>query len=129
MLMLRNRARVDPQLLPHLTVLAGIALVTAVLLVWPRVVLGTGYECVLHAVFGIRCPFCGLTRDFAAILHGQRPVENPCARLAAMVVYGVYPAAVAMAWRRKRLDVFYGRTVRGGVVVALAAMLVINNLR
>lgn len=113
---------------PHLAVLAGIVLFTAVLLVWPAIAIGAGYRCELHVLFGIRCPFCGMTRDFAAMLHGQRPAENPCSPVAAVVVYGVYPAAVAMAWWRRRLDVFYGKAVRCGVAAALAAMLVLNNL-
>lgn len=109
--------------------LASIAAATAVLLLWPHAVLGAGYECVLHALFGIRCPFCGMTRDFWAMLHGQRPAENPCSAVAAAVVYGVYPAAVAWAAWRGRLDVFHSRRVRYGVVAALGVMLVVNNLR
>lgn len=129
MLMPQKWMRVERELRPHGAVLAAILAGTAVLLAWPHLVLGAGYECVLHGLFGIRCPFCGMTRDFAAMLHGQRPGENPCSWVAAAVVYGVYPAAVAWAWRRKRLDVFYSRTLRYGAGVMLAAMLVVNNLR
>jgi len=128
MLMPPTRPRIDPKLAPHLAVMAGIALCTGVLLLWPQAVLAAGYQCRLHALFGVRCPFCGMTRDFAAMLHGQRPVENPCSRLALVVVYGVYPTAVVIAWWRKSLDVFYGKALCCGVAVALAAMLVLNNL-
>jgi hypothetical protein len=44
-------------------------------------------------------------------------------------VYVVYPVAVLVAWRRKRLDWFHGRALGCGVAVALVAMLVLNNLR
>jgi hypothetical protein len=69
-----------------------------------------------------------MTRDFAVMLHGGRGVLNPCSWLAAVVIYGVYPAAVAVGWRRGRLDVFHSAVVTRVVVVALAAMLVLNNL-
>ncbi len=102
---------------------------TVVLAFWPQDVTGVGYRCVIDSLFGIRCPFCGMTRDFAAILHGTRPALNPCSWLAAIVVYVVYPAAVLVAWRTRRLDWFYGRALGYGVVVALAVMTVLNNLR
>lgn len=60
------------ELRPHLLALAGVATGTLVLALWPQIVLRAGYTCELQAIFGLRCPFCGMTRDFAAILHGRR---------------------------------------------------------
>ncbi len=129
MLMPRTALRVNPELVPHLWTLGGILAATVVLAAWPEWVVHAGYRCGLQAIFGLRCPFCGMTRDFAAMLHGQPPTLNPCSWIAALVVYVVYPAAVLLASSRRRLDWFYCRTSRCGLAVALAAMLVLNNLR
>jgi Protein of unknown function (DUF2752) len=129
MLMPRTALRVDRELISHLWVLGGMAVFTAVLAVWPGWVVHAGYRCQLQMLVGLRCPFCGMTRDFAAMLHGERPALNPCSWAAAVAVYGVYPAAVLVGWRRQRLHFFHGATVKYGVMAALAAMLVLNNLR
>ena len=129
MLMPKTALRVDRELVPHLWMLAAMAAATVVLAVWPEWVVHAGYRCQLQILLGLRCPFCGMTRDFAAMLHGERPALNPCSWVAAMVVYGVYPAAVLVGWRRGRLNFFQGAAVKYGVMTALAAMLVLNNLR
>jgi hypothetical protein len=128
MLMPPAAPRFDRELIPHLWVLAGLVVATVVLAVWPHWVVQAGYRCELQTLFGLRCPFCGMTRDFAAMLHGGRPSLNPCSWVAAVAVYGVYPVALAVAWRAGRLDVFRSEAVRRGMVVALGAMLVVNNL-
>jgi hypothetical protein len=129
MLMPKTALRVNRELVPHLWMLAAMALATMVLVVWPQWLVHSGYRCELQVLTGLRCPFCGMTRDFAAMLHGGRATLNPCSWLAALVVYGVYPVALVVAWRAGRLDVFHSEAVRRAVVVALAAMLVVNNLR
>ena len=129
MLMPRAAPRLDRGLIPHLGVLAGLVVATVLLVVWPDWVVHAGYRCELQALTGLRCPFCGMTRDFAAMLHGGRPTLNPCSWVAAVVVYGVYPVTLAVAWRTRRLDVFRSEAMRRGMVVALGAMLVVNNLR
>ena len=116
-------------MLTHLWIVAGLAAGTLLLAFRPEWVLHAGYRCGMQLLFGLRCPFCGMTRDFAAILHGHRPAENPCSWFALLVVYVVYPVALAAAWRTGRLDVLRSRAVHGGVAVALAVMLVLNNLR
>jgi hypothetical protein len=82
----------------------------------------------MQILLGLRCPFCGMTRDFAAMLHGERPALNPCSWVAAVVVYGVYPVAVLVGWHRRQLNFFQGAVVKYGVMAALATMLVLNNL-
>jgi hypothetical protein len=125
----KTAQRVDGQLASHLMVLAGLVVATLVLKIWPHWVVDAGYRCGMQLLLGLRCPFCGMTRDFAAMLHGQRPSLNPCSWVAAVLVYVIYPTAVLAAWRKRRLDWFYCRTSRCGLAVALAVMLVLNNLR
>jgi hypothetical protein len=129
MLMPKTALRVDRELVPHLWMLAAMAVATTVLAVRPDWVVHAGYRCELQMLVGLRCPFCGMTRDFAAMLHGDRPALNPCSWVAALVVYGVYPVAALVAWRAGRLDVFHSEAVRRAAMAALAAMLVLNNLR
>ena len=115
------------ELRPHLLALAGIAAATLVLALWPQVVLHAGYTCQLQAILGLRCPFCGMTRDFAALLHGHAPTLNPCSRAAAVVIWLLYPAAVVAAWRAQRLSWFSSRAMRCSVVLLLLVMMVLNN--
>jgi hypothetical protein len=129
MLMPQTALGVNRELVPHLWVLAAMAVATVVLAAGPQWVVQAGYRCGLQALTGLRCPFCGMTRDFAAMLHGGKATLNPCSWVAAVVVYGVYPAAVLAGWRRRRLNFFHGAAVKYGVMAALAAMLVLNNLR
>src|ERR1700735_3684085 len=103
-------ARVNSELLPHLLVMGMMVLGTAVLALWPQIVMQADYCSMLQTLAGIRCPFCGMTRDFAAMLHGARPSLNPCSGLAAGVMYGVYPIAVLVAWRTDRLAWFHSNT-------------------
>jgi hypothetical protein len=90
-------AALDPGLAPHLLVLALIAAGTLLLACWPQAILHAGYRCGFQMLLGIRCPFCGMTRDFAAILHGGRPAQNPFSWPAVCAVYLLYPVAVFAA--------------------------------
>lgn len=120
---------VDAVLKTHCVVLATIATGTLFLVLWPEAILRAGYHCELQVLLGLRCPFCGMTRDFAAILHGGTPTQNPCSWFAACAIYLLYPAGVFVAWKWKRLDAFYGRFARAALGVALAVMLILNNWR
>jgi hypothetical protein len=119
--------RIDPQLRPHLFVMGLIVMGTLVLTFWPQWVMQADYRSMMQTLLGIRCPFCGMTRDFAAMLHGGRPALNPCSWMAAGVVYSVYPIAVLAAWRTGRLNWFHSKTARGIVGITLAVMMVANN--
>jgi hypothetical protein len=104
-----------------------IAMGTLVLAFQPHWVMQADYRSMLQTLLGIRCPFCGMTRDFAAMLHGGRPSLNPSSWMAAGVLYAVYPTAVLTAWRKGRLSGFHSKTVRGIVGILLLAMMVANN--
>lgn len=122
-----DRRWVDPELLPHLLVMGAVMVGTVLLLFWPQVVMHVGYSSMLPTLLGIRCPFCGMTRDFAAMLHGQRPTLNPCSAFAAASALLLYPGTVVAAWRTGRLHCFHGAAARRGALTLLGIMLVLNN--
>jgi hypothetical protein len=113
----------------HLCVLLSIIVCTAILRYRPEWVMRLSLECVLRSVFHLKCPFCGMTRDFVAILHGQQPELNPFSWLAVVGIYFAYPLAFVCAWQRRKLDLFYRPAVYRLVAVGLAVMFVVNNLR
>jgi len=113
----------------HLCVLAAMIVCTAILRFWPDWVMGLSLQCVLRSVFHLKCPFCGMTRDFVAILHGQHPELNPFSWLAAIGMYFVYPVVFVWAWLNRKLDVFYRPVVYRLFAVGLILMFVANNLR
>jgi hypothetical protein len=129
MLMAKTMPQPDRALRVHLGLIAGLAAATLVLGFRPAWILDAGYRCQMQLLFGLRCPFCGVTRDLAAILRGMPPSFNPCSWLVLVVVYLAYPVTFFVAWRKGRLDVFHSPALRGGVAAALAVMMVLNNLR
>jgi hypothetical protein len=79
-----------------------------------------GGLCWFHAVTGIACPFCGMTRSFVALAHGDIPSAlgfHPAGPLlfAAMVV-GVVAIAIALVARARPL------VERRGFLFALEAV-------
>jgi hypothetical protein len=69
-----------------------------------------------------------MTRDFAAILHGQKPHLNPFSWMAFAVIYVVYPLLFLWALLRQRFAVFHQPAVYKALVAALVVMLIGNNL-
>lgn len=113
----------------HVVLLAAIAASTALLRFAPRWVMSLRMECVLHAWLHVNCPFCGMTRDFAAILHGQAPQLNPFSWMAFAVIYAAYPGMVVVLWWRRRLDLFFKPAVTYAAAFGLVVMMAANNLR
>jgi hypothetical protein len=116
------------QISTHIVILAGIVVGTAVLRLCPQWVLQNGPSCVFQTFLHLNCPFCGMTRDFVAILHGQQPSLNRFSWMAAAMLYLGYPALFFWAWSRQRLSLFYRPAVHRVVAAALVVMLVVNNL-
>ena len=113
----------------HLLLLGCIYLAGIVLTFAPRAVMGMHYQCLLSLATGIRCPFCGMTRDFVLMAKGSMPTNNPGSLFVALAGYVAYPAwfAVAALCRPSALLVSRERTRK----VAAAIMLVLfvcNNL-
>jgi hypothetical protein len=113
----------------HAAVLAAIVLGTLVLWLWPAAVLSLPLACVTRTWLHLQCPFCGMTRDFAAMLHGQRPTHNLFSPIMALLIYVAYPLAVLVLWRRRSLQMFYGPVVIRAVVCSLIVMFAVNNFR
>jgi len=113
----------------HLWVMFSIVVGTCILRFRPKWIMGLSLECILHSVTSLNCPFCGMTRDFVAILHGQHPELNPFSWLAAVVIYCVYPAVFVWAWLCRKLDLFYRPVVYKLLAAGLFLMFVVNNLR
>ena len=112
----------------HLAVLASMLGATLALELWPRQLTTLGNRCVMSLVFGIRCPFCGMTRDFALMLHGHAPVNNPSSWLALVAVYAVYPAMLLWAVRTGRTNIFSNPVISRALLAAVGMMWVANNL-
>ena len=112
----------------HLIILGCIVAATALLRFAPPSVLANDPSCVFHTLFHLNCPFCGMTRDFTDILHGQKPHLNPFSWIAVCVIYIAYPALFFWAWSQQRLALFHQPAVHKAVAAVLVVMLVVNNL-
>ncbi len=73
MLMPKSTQVMEPALGTHLWLICGLAAATLLLAFRPGWIVDAGYHCQMQALLGLRCPFCGMTRDFAAMLHGAKP--------------------------------------------------------
>ena len=119
-----------PQLWTHLGIIAFIFTAALVLALQPQWILGHTSPCVMLSVFHIKCPFCGMTRDFVAILHGQLPTLNPSSWVSLAALYLGYPFAFLLAWRKRRLDNMFLQPVVCKVgLVCLVLMCIANNLQ
>ena len=61
----------------HALAIGGLVLCGMVAACVPNAVLVVQYQCMLHWMTGVRCPFCGMTRDFILMAHGSLPRNNP----------------------------------------------------
>jgi len=111
-------------------VVLGCLLLAGLALTWmPNVLLGMQYQCVLHALTGIRCPFCGMTRDFILMAHGSFPQNNPGSLFVALALYCGYPVWLASAARRGPGSLLVSRetTIRM-VILTMVLLWICNNL-
>jgi Protein of unknown function (DUF2752) len=110
--------------------LLGCLLVAALLLAcFPTTLLGMQYQCALHRITGLRCPFCGMTRDFILMSRGSFPRNNPGSLLLAAALYLAYPAWLLRAARRGGSALLVSRDrVIQGLVIVMALLFLCNNL-
>ena len=115
------------QVWTHLGAIAFLYLAAIILALRPQWAMGLSLQCVMLSVFHIKCPFCGMTRDFVAILHGQLPTLNPFTWATVTALYLGYPFVFLLAWRKRRLDIFYRPLVYKVGCVGLVLMCLVNN--
>jgi hypothetical protein len=113
---------------PHLAILGAIVVVSAIAATHPGWLLSLPFRNQMQFFFGLKCPFCGMTRDFVSIWHRQRPVNNPGSVLAAVFIYVVYPLLLGWAWIAKRPQVFQHPLLRRAGFAAIALLWVANNI-
>jgi Protein of unknown function (DUF2752) len=113
----------------HLLLLGCILLAGIVLACAPHAILGLHYQCLLSRLTGIRCPFCGMTRDFILMSEGSLPTYNPGSLFAAVAAYIGYPVwlAVAALCKPSLLLVSRKRVVQF-LTAAIMVLFVCNNL-
>jgi hypothetical protein len=112
----------------HYFILGAIVLLTALLRFCPDWVLLHSPGCVMKTYLHLSCPFCGMTRDFVAILHGNKPEFNRFSWMAIVVVYLVYPSLFFWARGTRRLSVFHQPATYRLVGAVLLLMFAVNNL-
>jgi hypothetical protein len=112
----------------HILLAVG-ALLGALVVVWdPSLLLQVDLTCGLRRLTGLNCPFCGMTRDLAAMAYGLPAACNPFSPLAAVLVFGVYPGMVALClWRRRNFPFNYS-VAPWLVPGALLLMFALNNI-
>jgi hypothetical protein len=124
-----SRLDLSGQFWTHLGAIAFLYAAAIILALRPQWVTGVAPQCAMLAVFHIKCPFCGMTRDFVAILHGQLPTLNPFSWPAVAALYLGYPCVFLLAWKKRRLDLFYRPGVYKVGLAVLVLMCVVNNLQ
>ncbi len=118
-------AYIDPT--EHLLLLGSIFLAGTVLACRPQAVLGLHYQCVLSMFTGIRCPFCGMTRDFILISQGFLPKNNPGSLTLAVAAYVGYPLWLAVAASCRPVRLLISRKSVRDVLAGILLVLFIGN--
>ena len=94
---------------------------------FPAIALAIPLRCVLRTLAGVNCPFCGMTRDFVAILTGRAPAINPFSGLTAALLFLLYPCTVLVCLVRSRPFPVSPDRLSWVVPPAMAIMLLLNN--
>ena len=113
----------------HLALTAAIWTGGLLLNLLPQWILALTPRCGLKLLTGWNCPFCGMTRDFAALASGNPAAHNPASPALAVLLFAIYPVTViACLGLRRNLPLtpdMFGRIVPP----VLLAMFVMNNWR
>ena len=125
---LETRAEQQSVWRTHLAVLFSIVAVSSIAALRPEWLLHLPNRCGMQLLFRLKCPFCGMTRDFVSIWQHRTPVNNPGSWFAAAFIYVVYPVLLVWAWIRRRPEVFQHPLLRRSIYVAVALLWVANNV-
>jgi hypothetical protein len=113
----------------HLLILGSLLLGELVLACAPNAVLRLQYQCMLQRLTGLRCPFCGMTRDFILMFHGFAPRNNPGSFIVAIVLYIAYPWWILAAMVGKDTWLYLERDkVLNALAIVGAILMICNNL-
>jgi Protein of unknown function (DUF2752) len=112
----------------HLLLLGCIGLTGIILACAPQALLGLHYQCLLSRVTGIRCPFCGMTRDFILMSKGSLPRYNPGSLFVAVAGYVGYPAWFGAAFCKPSWLRVNRKRVVQVLTAAIMVLFVCNNL-
>ena len=113
----------------HLLLMGCLFLGGIIIAFAPDAVLGLHYQCLLSRVTGVRCPFCGMTRDFILMSKGLLPRNNPGSLFVALAAYLGYPLWILAATICGRSSLLISREKALRVLtVVMVVLLVCNNL-
>ena len=118
-----------PDLSERIVGLVLLALLGAAVLIAafaPTWMLGMVPGCWFHLITGWNCPFCGMTRDFVAVLHGRWNLQNPCSVPFFVLLFVVYPVAGVLSLLGRIGPVRVPLSEKT-VLLLLAGMFVLNN--
>ena len=82
-------------------------------------------SCPLHEIAGVACPFCGMTRSFVALAHGELGAAlrfHPAGPLLFSAMAALLIGAVVIACRRSRPLVDRRRVLLAFEVVILVSL-------
>jgi hypothetical protein len=85
--------------------------------------------CLFHRVTGLPCPFCGGTRSFAAMAHGNIGAAAHVYPIGPLMFLAVLAAVLYCTWAvttGKRLHVVLDDRVRRGLVIGAFGLLALN---
>lgn len=112
----------------HLTLMMLAIVTLAFASTAPEFLMSVGYRCPLQVISGLRCPFCGMTRDFILLAHGFRPNHNPGSLPIAVLLYVIYPVAVITAVCRKCIFSLSSTLMRAALITTAVILMVLNNI-
>ena len=111
----------------HVAVVAFIGLVAVLLRLYPGFVLALTPRCGLKLLTGLSCPFCGMTRDMAALAAGLPAQHNPASPALAALLCVIYPACVAGCLALRRNFPITPDTLARLLPPAMLTMFIANN--
>ena len=112
----------------HFLIIILIYIFGLCLIIEPSLFLKYGLSCNLNRLFGIRCPFCGMTRDFVLMATNNEPIYNPFSLTMAVIIFVIYPITLIILYYKKLITLSNYNLIRTGFLCILLIMLLINNV-